>query len=276
LILVPVRLALGCILILISYTIIGKLLLIGVDLNYPLTGFRRYYFCRLMRYIIRVLLFILGFVNIKVTGSSDIILKNERQERVTIMVANHLSYLDILVLASVCENIPGFVAKKQILDVPMIGTFSRIWGCIYTDQLANTGVTSKICDRDNQNYHNPLVVFPEGTTTNGKYLIHFHTGAFVPGKPVQPVIIIYPYRHFSPTWETILLSEHLFKLLTQFHNRCHVHFLPIYYPNETEKSDPKLYSQNVRAQMSHISHLPIMESTYPDKLDYHKIVLILK
>ena len=34
-----------------------------------------------------------------------------------------------------------------------------------------------------------LMIFPEGSTSNRKALMSFKPGAFVPGKPVQPVLI---------------------------------------------------------------------------------------
>ena len=38
----------------------------------------------------------------------------------------------------------------------------------------------------------PFLIFPEGTVTNRKALITFKAGAFIPGKPVQPVLVRYP------------------------------------------------------------------------------------
>lgn len=47
----------------------------------------------------------------------------------------------------------------------------------------------------------PLVfLFPEGTTTNGRALISFKLGAFVPGFPVQPVVVRYPFVHLDVSW----------------------------------------------------------------------------
>lgn len=37
----------------------------------------------------------------------------------------------------------------------------------------------------------PLLLFPEGTTTNGRFLLPFKTGAFLAGQPLQPVVIRY-------------------------------------------------------------------------------------
>jgi lysophosphatidylcholine acyltransferase/lyso-PAF acetyltransferase len=46
--------------------------------------------------------------------------------------------------------------------------------------------------------------FPaEGTTTNGDFLLPFKTGAFLARVPVLPVILRYPYKRFSPAWDSI-------------------------------------------------------------------------
>lgn len=37
----------------------------------------------------------------------------------------------------------------------------------------------------------PVLLFPEGTTTNGRYLLPFKTGAFLAGLPVKPVVMRY-------------------------------------------------------------------------------------
>lgn len=45
-----------------------------------------------------------------------------------------------------------------------------------------------------------VLLFPEGTTTNGRNLISFKLGAFAPGFPIQPVVIRYPFVHFDISW----------------------------------------------------------------------------
>lgn len=45
-----------------------------------------------------------------------------------------------------------------------------------------------------------VLLFPEGTTTNGKFLISFQLGAFIPAYPIQPVIVRYPHVHFDQSW----------------------------------------------------------------------------
>jgi lysophosphatidylcholine acyltransferase/lyso-PAF acetyltransferase len=45
-------------------------------------------------------------------------------------------------------------------------------------------------------------------------------------------------------------ARHVFLLLCQFVNYLEVVNLPVYYPSEQEKDDPKLYANNVRKLMA--------------------------
>ena len=44
----------------------------------------------------------------------------------------------------------------------------------------------------------PLVIFPEGTTSNGEYLLTFKKGAFHPMRPVKIVCLKYETSGFYP------------------------------------------------------------------------------
>ncbi|CDJ43063.1 acyltransferase domain containing protein, putative [Eimeria tenella] len=50
---------------------------------------------------------------------------------------------------------------------------------------------------------NPIVVFPEGTTTNGRCLIQFRRGAFTALQRVQPCVLIYTWGCIHPAYELI-------------------------------------------------------------------------
>jgi lysophosphatidylcholine acyltransferase / lyso-PAF acetyltransferase len=58
-------------------------------------------------------------------------------------------------------------------------------------------------------------------------------------------------------------------LLTQFSNNADVHWLPVYYPSESEKMDPKLYANNVREVLAKALSVPPTNSSFTDKVDYH-------
>lgn len=82
-----------------------------------------------------------------------------------------------------------------------------------------------------------MLLFPEGTTTNGRVLITFQLGAFIPGYPIQPVIVRYPYVHFDQSWGHISLVKLMFRMFTQFHNFMEVEYLPVVSPIENHKEN---------------------------------------
>jgi lysophosphatidylcholine acyltransferase / lyso-PAF acetyltransferase len=95
----------------------------------------------------------------------------------------------------------------------------------------------------------------QGTTTNGRYLLPFKTGAFVAGKPIQPVLISYGQARGKPalSWETIGALRHVFLVLSfLIHSACIIE-LPLYQPSKEEQSNPALFARNVRMYMVRIA-----------------------
>ena len=68
------------------------------------------------------------------------------------------------------------------------------------------------------------LVFPEGTTTNRTCLITFKPGAFIPGRPVQPVVVKYNNKTdtLTWTWQGHNTFKNLFYTLCQFNNYMEV------------------------------------------------------
>lgn len=200
----------------------------------------------------------------------DFSMVNSKGEKAQIMVSNHVSYMDVNAFMAVITPTPGFVAKKAIFSIPFIAACARVWGCVAVDREKSVGstVVEQLEARVRNPVLNQVVVFPEGTTSNGRYLTHFHRGAFVPGAPVKPVILRYPHSSFDPAWESVYAPYHLFRYLTQFVNYCELTLLPVYTPSAAEKADPALFANNVRLAMSKASGLPISESDVGDKKDY--------
>lgn len=139
-------------------------------------------------------------------------------------------------------------------------------GCLYverattsTDQLSprsRQGVSNlvkarmqRVAHGDTYATERPLLLFPEATTTNGQFLLPFKSGAFLAGAPLQPVILQYGSRRFSPSWESIVATRHIFLMLCNVFHTVTCYKLPVYYPSEAEKKDPILYANNVRKAM---------------------------
>ncbi len=109
-----------------------------------------------------------------------------------LLVANHISWLDILVMhaARYCR----FVSKADVRDWPLIGTLATGGGTIYIER-ASRRDAMRVVHRITQSLKSGEVVavFPEGTTTDGKTLLPFHANliqaAISAGAPVQPVAL---------------------------------------------------------------------------------------
>ena len=78
----------------------------------------------------------------------------------------------------------------------------------------------------------PIVVFPEGGTSNGKYLITFKKGAFYGLRAVQPIVLKYEWEHFSPAYDLLPISVTLIMSLSFPWYTCTMKILPPMLPNE--------------------------------------------
>eukprot|EP00249_Psilotum_nudum_P020448 c27708_g1_i4 orf=721-2085(-) len=257
--------------------------------NYSyLTGWRKSIIVCSGRFLARTMLFVLGFYWITVThrdfhpaekpdedNCKGKCMPQEDSQRPGAIISNHVSYLDILYHLS--ASFPSFVAKRSVAKLPFVGLISKCLGCVYVQREAKSsnfkGVSAVVADRLRAAHFDPnapvMMLFPEGTTTNGGFLLPFKTGAFLSQTPVQPVILKYPYRRFSPAWDTISGIRHLILLLCQFVNHLEVMWLPVYVPSEKEKHDPKLYANNVRALMAVEGGLTLSNIGLFEKRIYH-------
>lgn len=95
-----------------------------------------------------------------------------------------------------------------------------------------------------------MVIFPEGTTTNGNDLIMFRTGIFNSGLPIRPIIFKCKWKYCNTTWESIYFRTLSYKVMTQFTNNMEVIIGPPYIPSEEEKNNSLLYAYNMNILMA--------------------------
>ncbi|XP_062158473.1 lysophospholipid acyltransferase LPEAT1 isoform X2 [Alnus glutinosa] len=293
--LVPLRVVAAMTILLLYYTICRICTLFSVpnreegdQEDYAhMGGWRRSVIIQCGRALSRAMLFVFGFYWInqtyRIPNSHDksSAVQNEGKdesdvpERLGAIISNHVSYIDILFHMS--SFFPSFVAKRSVAKLPLVGLISKCLGCVYVQRESKSsdfkGVSGAVTERVKESHQNKsapmMMLFPEGTTTNGDYLLPFKTGAFLPKAPVLPVILRYPYRRFSPAWDSISGVRHVIFLLCQFVNHLEVVRLPTYYPSEQEKDDPKLYASNVRRLMASEGNLIQSDIGLPEKRIYH-------
>ena len=93
------------------------------------------------------------------------------------IVSNHLGYLDGIVLGSLFPVI--FVTKLQVRRWPVIGQLLTLLGTIFVDR-ENKNAISIIVDRISKTLRRGtnVLIFPEGTSTNGEHLHPFQSSFF--------------------------------------------------------------------------------------------------
>src|ERR1700726_1815960 len=111
-----------------------------------------------------------------------------------VVVSNHVSYIDGVVFTAVLPPRFGFVIKREMNSVPVIGFFLRRLGSEFVERF-NRHRSASDARRVLRNAVNgkSLVFFPEGTFTRTPGLLKFHSGAFITaarvGCPVVPATV---------------------------------------------------------------------------------------
>ncbi|CAH2039248.1 unnamed protein product, partial [Iphiclides podalirius] len=190
-----------------------------------------------------------------------------RAEAPILVIAPHSSFLDSCIVYA--TRMSSVIVRKESMD-NYVGKLINYTQPVYVwrdDPNSRQNTIKEIIERATSKEDWPQVlIFPEGTCTNRSCLITFKPGGFYPGVPVQPVTIRYPNARDTVTWtwEGPGALKLLWLTLTQVHSSCEIEFLPVYYPSEEEKRDPKLYARNVREVMARALGVPVLDYTYDD------------
>ena len=134
---------------------------------------------------------------LRIIGIKVVIKGEMSPHRPTYFVCNHLSYIDIILLGG---HIPAaFISKQEIAGWPIIGWLAKIQRSVFLERSRSATTSHKpelqkrLSDGDN------LIVFAEGTTGDGNWLLPFRSTLFavveevVPGQElwVQPMTLAY-------------------------------------------------------------------------------------
>jgi len=271
--------------------IIAQVAMIGFNPKNGLTGLRRIFMRSVIQSLARSALFALGFYKIdyKKLNISDYdptypkteVLKNE-STHAPIVISNHVSWIDILIhMAS--DNSPSFLAKKAVGSMPLVGPIARGIQCIFVERESKDergNVVAELKERVEKVAANPVnippvLIFPEGTTTNGEYLISFKKGAFINFSPVKIYGIQYTNKNFSPAFDTLGMGNGLLFTLLQLNNSVTFSDFGTFDPeylNLKEEDDWKIYARKVKNVMLKALDLKNSEQGYTDNVVYSKAI----
>jgi lyso-ornithine lipid O-acyltransferase len=151
-----------------------------------------------------------------------------------LLVGNHVSWLDIPILGAQGEL--GFLSKAEVRTWPLIGWMAEIAGTLFIERGAHQAehISSRLVADISRG--RALMIFPEGTTTDGTCVQRFHPRLFGaaqgPGLRVQPVAIGYragdattPDAQVPYVGEDTLVAN-LWRVIRHPELVARVHFLP--------------------------------------------------
>ncbi|XP_004079999.1 lysophospholipid acyltransferase LPCAT4 [Oryzias latipes] len=267
-ILFPLRVALAVLFFLIMWPL-ARLRLAGLseeERAKPVTGWRRWLFHPPIWLLSRAVFFSLGFLWVRVKGR-----RADLREAPVLVVAPHSGFFDMLVLCP--TQLATVVSRSENTSLPVIGALLEFNQSVLVsrkDPESRKKAVAQLIQRlTSDGYWPQMLMFPEGTTTNGRSLIKFKPGAFLAGVPVQPVLLHYPNRLDTVRWtyKGTTWMEAIWLTTSQLYTNMTVEFLPVYKPSEEEKKDPNLYADNVQKLMAGALGVPatdyVMEGRVP-------------
>jgi 1-acyl-sn-glycerol-3-phosphate acyltransferase len=130
-----------------------------------------------------------------------------------LVVANHLSYLDILIISA--EMPCFFISKMEVGSWPYFGKAAQMGGTIFLDR-ASLASAQSVAAQMTERLKGPMPVllFPEGTSTDGSSVLRFHSRLIDPatsaGVPITAAAVRYVIEDGTPEEKLCWVGDTLF------------------------------------------------------------------
>jgi 1-acyl-sn-glycerol-3-phosphate acyltransferase len=144
--------------------------------------------------------FFLGYRNIKKENikvdmskykNLKIIDPKDPEHKVTLVVSNHITFMDILFNMSHTYE-TSFMSKSGVRNFPLIGFYAQCIQCIFVERESKDNrsdaidkLSQRIKDIQAGKNHSSILLFPEGTTSSGNFITSFKKGAFIHKAPLK-------------------------------------------------------------------------------------------
>lgn len=167
----------------------GIILFIQFSITVAITVILMYIFRNHTHKVIKVWMhfqmFVLG-IKLQTEGKLD--------ESCDMILMNHQSLLDIIVMEYIHSRDLAWVAKKEITDLFFFGHIIKAPRMISIDRENKAGIINLLKEaKDRLDKGRPIAMFPEGTRSDGKQMLSFRPGAKILANRynlrVQPIIL---------------------------------------------------------------------------------------
>ena len=122
--------------------------------------------------------------------------------RPVVFVSNHSSWLDVPVLGGELDGC--FIAKSEVSRWPLVSTIARLGRTVYVSRRRGATVIERDSMRGRLAAGDSLILFPEGTTSDGSRVMPFRSTFFAIAQGahpplIQPVSVVYDRLGGLPT-----------------------------------------------------------------------------
>lgn len=139
---------------------------------------------------------------------------NLSKQRPLLCVANHISVFEFF-------SVPigygcSFVGKIDIASYPLVGWIAKKFGVVFVDRRPSHAMEALAAvSKQMHTATYPVVLFPEGTTTNGAYVKEFKSSLFniaeeIKDLTIQPLVITYKTRRGKCVNDQVLANDYAY------------------------------------------------------------------
>jgi 1-acyl-sn-glycerol-3-phosphate acyltransferase len=166
----------------------------------------------------------------------------------TLYVSNHISYIDIFVLGGIRAY---YIAKSEVANWPILGSLARFQNTLFFERNTGKARDQLMVMQTHLLEGNSLILFPEGTSTNGTHVKPFKSSLFEAVNTnggeriaIQAVTVAYISQGGRPMnqsaldhyawYGTMPFGSHFLSLFSLKKVAVKVHFHPVCYLDEFE------------------------------------------
>ena len=185
-------------------------------------------------------------VEVEVNDEYQYLLKDN-----ALVVCNHMSYLDILVLSSIYPSC--YITSVEMKNTPLLGYLCDLGGCVYVERRNKVNLGKEISEITQAlNRGLNVCFFPEATSHNGEEILRFRKPLFNAAryahKNILPVVLNYQEingegfsklnRDLVCWYGDMSFAEHIWALAGDNKVKVSVKFLdPVLNPQEFHSRD---------------------------------------
>ena len=208
-------------------------------------------------------------------------------EKYSLIISNHIGFYEVV--AQMILNSAGFLAKNVVSNYCFVGPIAKGINCLFVkrENKENREKIFELLEERQKDFYEgkiltPLCLFPEGTTTNGRYILKFKRGAFYSLLPIKPqIILLNKNENMSLAVGVGSVAYHYLRSLCYFRHYMYYVDLPVIKPTDFMWENYKhfgnekweIYAEVTRKIMCEVSGLQESDKNFRDSQRYEKALI---